>query len=135
MSELVSTLVQLVNVLLRLAGELLGLLLMWSLLVAWVAWWLLGVNWKKAWAVLAEGAWAPLVLVGVAGALAWSQMAPSSCSCLGFVAVPNFWWQLGAVGLLAAATLFCGWLQGVLGWAPAEIDIEPPQPADQGHHH
>ena len=112
-----------------------GLVLAWSLLLAWVAWWLLGVNWKKAWAVLAEGAWMPLLFIGVVAALAWSQMAPSDCSCLGFVTVPNFWWQLGGVGLLAAATFFCGWLQGALGWTPADIDLEPAPPVGHAPDH
>ena len=126
---------QLGIILLRLIGELGGLIAGWALLLAWIAWWLWGVNWKKAWPVLAQGAWAPAVLLIVIGALVWSRIAPSDCTCLGFVTVPNFWWQLGGVGLLAAITLFCGWLQGVFGWAPAEIDLEPPPAADHGHHH
>jgi len=78
----------------------------------------------------------PLLLLAVAGAMAWSQLAPSSCTCLGSVSVPNFWWQLGGVGLLVAVTLFCGWLQGVFNWTPAEIELEPSAPAghEHGHH-
>jgi hypothetical protein len=130
------TFIQLLNNLGKLLGGLAHLILGWSLLIAWLAWWLWGVNWKKAWAVLAQGAWVPVLLVLVVSALVWSQMAPSDCTCLGFTTVPNFWWQLGAVGLLAAVTLFCGWLQGVFGWAPLEVDLEPPAPAahDHGHH-
>jgi hypothetical protein len=96
------------------------------LLFAWVVWWLCGVRWQQAWPVLAEGAWVPFVLLGVAVALAWSQMAPSSREFLGIFTVPNFWWQLGGVGLLFALALFCGWLQGVLHCEPAAIDLEPP---------
>jgi hypothetical protein len=49
--------------------------------------------------------------------------------------IPNFWWQLGGVGLLVGTALFCGWLQGVLGWTPEEIDLEPPvHAAAHGHH-
>jgi hypothetical protein len=113
------------------------LALQWALLLAWLAWWLWGVNWSKVWPVLARGGWLVLVLLLVTAALAWSQMAPSTCNCVGFTVIPNFWWQLGAVGLLAAATLFCGWLQGVFGWQPAEISLEPPEPAagHDGQHH
>ncbi len=135
MVELWQTLLQLFEILVKLVGDLLYLALSWSLLLAWVAWWLWGVNWKKAWAVLAEGAWVPVVVLLVAMALVWSQMAPSECSCLGFVTVPNFWWQLGGVGLLAAVTLCCGWLQGILGWTPAEINLEPPVAAEHGPGH
>ena len=117
-----------------LSVELLALALTWSLLIAWVAWWLLAVNWTKAWPVLARGAWAPLVLLMLVSALVWSRISPTDCGCLGFVTIPNFWWQLGAVGLLAAVTFFCGWLQGLFHWAPAEISLEPPAP-DPSHGH
>jgi hypothetical protein len=48
--------------------------------------------------------------------------------------VPNFLWQLGAVGALAAIALFCGWLQGYFGWTPEEVSVEP-APAAHGHGH
>ena len=107
----------------------------WLLLIPWLAWWLWGVNWKRAWAVLAQGAWLPLLLLVIVTALVWSQMAPSDCTCLGFVAVPNFWWQLGGVSLLVAITLLCGWLQGVFDWTPAEVSLEPPEAPAMHHEH
>ena len=134
--ELLNTLYQLVLNLRDLVVGLLVLSLHWSLLIAWLAWWLWGVNWNKAWKVLGQGAWAPLVLLMLVTALVWSRLAPAPCACLG-ITVPNFWWQLGAVGLLTAVTLLCGWLQGVFGWTPADINLEPPaSPSPQhGHHH
>jgi hypothetical protein len=100
----------------------------------WCAWWLWAVDWKKAWPVLAQGAWAPVVLLGLLGALVWSRISPSECDCLAVVRIPNFWWRLGGVAALAATALFCGWLQGRLGWAPAEVDLEPPPEAPgRGH--
>jgi hypothetical protein len=108
----------------------------YGLVIAWVVWWLWAVNWNKAWPVLARGAWAPVLLLLLTVALVWSRLAPSDCDCLALVTVPNFWWQLGAVGLLAAIALFCGWLQGVFGWAPAEVSLEPPPDEDlHGHEH
>jgi hypothetical protein len=129
------TLWQLVQVLLQLSQQVVELALQWSLLVVWIAWWLCGVNWSKVWPVLARGAWAPVVLLMVTGALVWSSIAPGPCTCLPDIIVPNFWWQLGAVGLLAAVTLFCGWLQGVFGWQPAEISLEPPVTTVPLHDH
>ncbi|HEX4589410.1 MAG TPA: hypothetical protein VH120_05745, partial [Gemmataceae bacterium] len=79
-------------------------------LVAFVAWCLWGVDWRRAWPILAVGAWIPVALLVVTAALVWSRLAPRE--------VANFWRHLGVVGLLAALALFCGWLQGVLGWAP-----------------
>jgi hypothetical protein len=120
------------------------LLLLWGLFQAllplvpvglWCAWWLWGVNWSKAWPVLARGAWAPVVLLMLVAALVWSRLNPAPCPCLGFVTIPTFWWQLGGVSALVALALLCGWLQGKLGWAPAEVDLNPPPPATgHGHH-
>jgi hypothetical protein len=107
--------------------------LAWSLLIVWLAWSLWGINWKKVWPVLAGGAWVPLVLVMVLAALVWSQMFPGECEFLGLWVIPNFWWQLGDVCLIVAATFFCGWLQGVLGWQPVEVNLEPPAPTGHGH--
>ncbi|OAI41879.1 hypothetical protein AYO40_02205 [Planctomycetaceae bacterium SCGC AG-212-D15] len=111
----------------------------WGLLVlaaiAWVAWWLCAVNWKKVWPVLAHGAWMPGVLALVMTALVWSQIEPADCACLGFTTLPNFWWQLMVVFFLAASALFCGWLQGYFGWTPPEVSFEPVGAAGHGHHH
>jgi hypothetical protein len=85
--------------------------------------------------VLAEGAWVPVVLLVIAGAMAWSQLAPSQGNFLGFVTLPNFWWQLGDVALLVAVTLLCGWIQGLLNWYPPEIDLEPATAAHNHAHH
>jgi hypothetical protein len=115
--------------------DLLRLGVHWWLVVAWIAWWLVGVNWKKLWPVLAGGAWVPLVLLMFLGALAWSRMAPSECNCFGFVTIPNFWWQLGSVGLLVSLTFFCGRLQGIFGWTPEEVNLDPPAPTAHGHAH
>jgi hypothetical protein len=118
-------------------GELIaanqGLLVAGLLIFAWSAYWLWGVNWQRAWQVLGQGAWVPLVLLLIMAALVWSRLAPGDCECLGFTTVPNFWWQLGGVGALTAWTLFLGWVQGYFGWQPPELDLEPPAPADHGH--
>ena len=126
MEQLAQTLWQLVLVLGTLVVQLLQLGLQWSLLIAWIAWWLLGVNWAKTWPVLARGAWAPVVLLTFLGALVWSRIVPGSYDLAQIVSVPNFWWQLGASSLLLGVTLFCGWLQGVIGWKPLEVSVEPP---------
>ena len=101
----------------------------------WCAWWLWGVNWIKLWPTLAKGAWLPVVLLAVMAAVVWAQVQPSQCDCLGFVTLPNGWWQVGTVALLLALALFCGWLQGYFGWMPEEISVEPPLEHDHGHAH
>src|SRR5271156_5979089 len=124
--ELWQTFLQLISVLLKLIVELGSVLLAGSLLIFYVAWWLWGVNWKKAWPVLGQGGWAPVVLLVFLGALIWAKIAPSDFTGLRLVTVPNFWWQLGGSALLAGIALFCGWLQGVMGWQPPDVNLEPP---------
>jgi hypothetical protein len=127
------TIVQIVQDLGKLLVALLQVGLQWSLLIAWVAWWLWAVNWRRVWPVLAEGGWAPLTLLMILAALVWSQIAPRDLN-LGIITLHNFWWQLCAVALLAGLTFFCGWLQGVFGWESQEISTEPPAHA-HGHDH
>jgi len=99
------------------------------LLIAWVAWWLWAVNWVRAWDWLGRGAWVAVVLLVLLAALVWSLVAPGQLD-LGFTEVPNFWWQLVGAALLAGLALFCGWVQGVAGWMPADV---PVYPADATH--
>jgi len=101
--------------------------------VLWIAFWLLAVDWRKVWPVLRIGGWAPVVLLLLVGAGVWSRVAPDPCTCLKAVTIPNGWWQLGAVASLAATALFCGWLQGTMGWTPTEHATEPPESEDHGH--
>ena len=135
MAELFTTFLELIRVLSTLVVQLLALaVLQYALLLVWLAWALLGINWQKMWPTLAAGAWAPFVLLIVGSALVWSQLDPVPCNCIG-ITIPNFWWQLGEVSLLAGATLFCGWLQGVFGWTPPVVEFDPPEAAhDHGHH-
>jgi hypothetical protein len=135
--EIVQTLVQLVTTLLDLVVEVGALAMRHALLIAWVAWWLWAVNWNKAWGALARGGWVVLVLLTVLGAMAWAAIAPSNYDVLGLFQITNFWWQLIAVSLVVLLALFCGWVQGVFGWAPAEIDLEPPVQHHDAHptHH
>lgn len=99
----------------------------------WIAWWLWAANWKRLWPVLAQGAWAPAVLLLLMAAVAWSRLQPGPCPFLHVV--PTFMWQLIAVAILAVVALICGWTQGRLGWAPPEISVEPPDASDDGHGH
>jgi hypothetical protein len=131
--EILKTLVQLGGNLVDLGWGLYPYAVPICLMIAWIAWWLWCVNWWKAFPFLAEGAWVFLVLLVVVSALVWSRIAPSGCSCLGFVTLPNFWWQLGAVCLYVGIALFCGWLQIFFQWAPPVIELAPPASHDAGH--
>jgi hypothetical protein len=136
-ADLWQTLVDLFWSLVTLLDLLLHLVMAWALLIAWVAWWLWGVNWVHAWDWLRRGAWVAVVLLVVLGALVWSQVAPGELN-LGLARVPNFWWQLVATALLACLALFCGWVQGVMGWLPADVPVYPAEATHDdthGHEH
>src|SRR5947209_14618354 len=107
MEPLLQTLGELFTVLGQLIVQLIALAGHWLLLIVWLAWWLLGVDWRKLWPVLANGGWAPLVLLVLMVSLVWSRLQPVPCDCIG-VPIPNFWWQLGYMALLTAVALFCG---------------------------
>lgn len=95
----------------------------------WMAFWFFAVNWKRAWGVLAMGAWIPVVLGVFITALVWSSIEPGSNWGL-----PNFWWQLASMSALTAVALFAGWLQTISGYEPSEVPIEVPE-EDHGHDH
>ena len=116
-------------------SSLLAALLPWAL---WCVWWLFAVDWRKAWPMLAAGGWVPAVLLLIMMSTAWALVDARPCSCLGFLVVPNGWWQLGYFSMLAALALVCGWLQGQFAWILPEIPIEPPaehSPYDEHAHH
>jgi hypothetical protein len=136
---MVESLVRLLAALRDVGVQLWAVLLPLLPVLLWIVYWLFAVDWRKVWPVLARGAWAPVVLLLLVVAAAWSRIAPSNCDCLGFVTITNFWWQLGSVSTLAAVALFSGWLQGYMGWAPPEYAVEPPpgghDHGDHGHGH
>jgi hypothetical protein len=90
------------------------------------------INWQKMGPTLREGASLPLVLLLVLVALVWSQIKPTDIMLFGVISVGNFWWQLGATGLLAALGLFAGWIQDRYHWYPQEVPTAPPA-HDHGH--
>jgi hypothetical protein len=130
------TLTLLVETLGTLLIQLASLGLHWILWIVWAAWCLWAVNWKKTRHVLAVGGWAPALLLIFLIAIVWSRLDARACDCLGFVSLPNFWWQLGYVSMLAGLAMFCGWLQSVFHWTPHDINLDPPAHGhDHGHAH
>jgi hypothetical protein len=132
------TLLVLIQTLGTLIAQLAALGFHWLLWIVWLAWWLGGVNAKKTRYVLSIGGWAPAVLLVILSAIAWSRMDARPANFLGLT-LPNFWWQLLYVIMLALTALFCGWLQSVFHWTPHEIQIDPEahghHPHGHGHDH
>jgi magnesium-transporting ATPase (P-type) len=120
------TLVLLFHTLGTLVIQLTSLGLHWLVWIVWIAWCLWAVNWWKTRHFLAIGGWAPAVLLIVLIAIVWSRIDARACDCLGVISLPNFWWQLGYVSMLAAVAMFCGWLQSAFHWTPHDINLDPP---------
>jgi hypothetical protein len=95
----------------------------------WCAWWLLGVDWRRCWPILAAGGWIVLCGLTLLAALLWTAIDPAACNCLPNRTLPALLGHLLSIVPLVVVALFCGWLQGRFGWYPEEIVIDPP-PAD-----
>jgi hypothetical protein len=141
MAELSTQLIDLGKLLANLAGDLLFLclylvvvLLRWSPVIVWVAWWLWAVDWRQLGPALARGAWAPLVLLAIITAIVWSALFPGQMTVAGLL-LPHFWGHLAVVGLAAAVAGLCGWLQVQRGWGPPEVVLEPAAGHGEAHVH
>jgi hypothetical protein len=110
-----------------------GVLLSLLPLALWIIWWLLAVNWKKAWVVLAQGAWIAVLLLMVLSALVWSHIDEDGLPVGGAGTISALWWRVACVCGLALLALFCGWLQGALNLTPTEIELEPAEALGDGH--
>lgn len=76
MENLLNSLLELVIAVWNVVESLFYLVLPWTPLVAWVAFWLLAVNWVKYRAVLLKGGWTGLVFIGLVMILIWGLIAP-----------------------------------------------------------
>ena len=76
MENLLNSLLELVIAVWNVVESLFRLVLPWTPLVAWVAFWLLAVNWVKYRAVLLKGGWTGLVFIGLMMILIWGLIAP-----------------------------------------------------------
>ncbi|SFI34153.1 hypothetical protein [Planctomicrobium piriforme] len=73
--ELLNSLWQVLVAVSGLLNVLLALLLPWMPLFAWVAFWLLAVNWKQLYPVLQRGGWIGVVLTMLVAIFAWTAIA------------------------------------------------------------
>ena len=64
----------------------------WTPLIAWVAFWLLAVNWEKLYPILAKGGVVGVMLIGLVAILVWG------------------WPSIAVIPLQTSATVWC-WLR------------------------
>ena len=134
MLEVWDTLLQFLWLAFRLVMAVLRFAVPWLPVLAWVAWWLWGVNWRRLWPTLRQGAWAPILLLAFLVALVWTFVSPGPYTLLGLT-LPGFWWQAAAVVLLLVLAACCGWVQVVYGWCPQEAPLQVAPAQSQEHHH
>jgi hypothetical protein len=138
MVDVLQHLVQLLLALWDLVVAVLALLVPWTPLAAWVAFWLYAVDWVKLREIIVRGGWIGLVLLGVMAAFLWGLVAPpeSGAHHLLGLTVSNFVGKLIYVTSLLVIMQLCGSVQlaGLCGrWASFPEDA-PEAHADHGGH-
>jgi hypothetical protein len=135
MEALLTSLVDLFLALWSLLVAVLALVVPWTPLIAWLAYWLFAADWSKLWPVLAKGGWIAVVLIGLMMAMIWGVVAPPTGGhhvILGLT-LSNFVGKFVYVTALLVMLLLCGSVQlsGACGnWASFP---EPEPEDDHGH--
>ena len=137
MLDVLTNVVALLGAVWHLVISILQLILPWTPLVAWLAFWLYAVNWVKLREVLAQGGWIGVVAIGFMMVLIWGVIAPPATGShylLGLT-LSNFVGKTVYVTALFTIMLLCGSVQlsGACGdWATFP---EPAADDDHGHGH
>lgn len=113
----------------------LGLLLPWTPLIAWVAFWLLAVNWVRLREVMIQGGWIGVVLLGLMMILVWGVVAPpdSGAHHLFGLKVSNFVGKTVFVTALLTIMFLCGSVQ--LSGACGTLAVFPEDQPEEEHGH
>lgn len=113
---------------------LFAVLLPWAPLLAWVAFWLLAVNWVKLREVMLQGGWIGVVLMGLVMVLVWGVVAPpiSGSHHLFGLNVSNFVGKTVYVTSLLTIMFLCGSVQ--LSGACGSLARFPEDAAEDDHH-
>ena len=137
MLELINHLRELLTASWNVIVTLLGLLMPWTPLIAWVAFWLLAVNWVKLRQVMILGGWIGVVFLGLMMILVWGVIAPPAGGThhLFGLSVTNFVGKTVYVTALFTIMFLCGSVQlsgacGTLAQFPEDVPDD-----DHGHGH
>jgi hypothetical protein len=115
--------------------RLLAVVLPWTPLLAWVAFWLLAVNWVKLRQVIIQGGWVGVALIGFMMIVVWGMVAPPAEGThhLFGLNVTNFVGKTVYVTALLSIMFLCGSVQ--LSGACGSLASFPPDAPDDGHDH
>jgi hypothetical protein len=136
MENLLNSLLELIIAVWNLVESLFHLILPWTPLVAWVAFWLLAVNWVKYRAVLLKGGWTGLAFIGLIMIMIWGLIAPpvDGVHHVFGLSLSNFVGKTVYVTALFSIMFLCGSVQlsGACGSLIC-FKHEDEEPADHGH--
>jgi hypothetical protein len=134
--QLLDSLVNLLEALLQVLAALAAAIAPWWPLIAWVAFWLLAVNWVRLRQTLLEGGWIGVVLTGLMMVLVWGVVAPppdGTHHLLG-LRVSNFVGKTMYVTGLFVIMLLCGSVQ-LSGAVDRYLNFAESEPEPHGHDH
>lgn len=85
----------------------------WTPLIAWVAFWLLAVNWQKLYPILMKGGWIGVALIAMLAVLIWSSISipPGGMHHLYGLHVSNIVGKTVYVSSLLVIAILCGSVQ------------------------
>ncbi|MGQ0637199.1 MAG: hypothetical protein ACT4QC_21530 [Planctomycetaceae bacterium] len=139
MSQLFDALLQAALSLWELFTALLAVIVPWSPLIAWIAFWLLAVNWVRLRETLAKGGWIGLALIAAVTVLIWGSVSPAGAPADFFgLQISNFVEKTVYVSGLVCLMFLAGAVQlsgAVACCAPFEQPILIAESHDQAHDH
>ncbi|MGC4089147.1 MAG: hypothetical protein QM756_14940 [Polyangiaceae bacterium] len=136
MLEVLSNLVSLLAAVWQLVISVAALILPWTPLIGWLAFWLFAVDWVKLRAVMLQGAWIAVLFFGFMAILIWGVIAPPDDGFHYFfgLTLSNFVGKTVYVTALITIMYLCGSVQlsGACGsWA----SFPEPEPEESHHGH
>lgn len=137
MHALLDSLIQLLVALWDVVISLIGVIVPWLPLIAWIAFWLCAVDWTRLRVQLLKGGWIGLLLIAVVSIVCWWAIAPpvdGSHYILG-LKLSNIVGKTVYVTFLVSIMFICGSLQ-LSGALPqcCRYAQQPEAEAEHAHH-
>jgi hypothetical protein len=136
MEKLIDSLQNLLSAGWEVLVSVLVLVVPWAPLIAWIAFWLLAVNWEKLYPVFTKGAIIGVLFIGLMAILVWGLIAPPSDGVhhLFGLKTSNFVGKTIYVTMLLTIAALCGSVQ-LSGACGAYASFPDEVPDDHGHDH
>lgn len=131
LSNLVDSISQLFFSLVNIVGSLCSLVLPWAPLIAWIAFWLLAVNWVKLRSIFLRGGWIGFLLLAFVMIMVWVAVAPPPTGAHNLLGLKlsNYVGKTVYVTFLFCMILLCGSVQLSGLVKPVFKDDEEPEPS------